>query len=110
MPDPPRSEFEVRLCRENIRGYLYSLLIYYFFQRRDLENAYLLGEFLTKFDMSHYNHFVWFGQINKKLGRKAEARKNFEEALRICERDINWTNESMKQIVARIREEIESCR
>lgn len=110
VPEPPRSEFEVRSIKENIRGSLYSLLIHYFFQQRDLKNAYLLGEFLTKFDKSHYNHFVWFGQINKILGRTEEARKNFEKALEICERDRKFPRESMKQIIARIREEVESCR
>ena len=110
VPDPPRSEFEVRQTKENIRGSLYSLLIHYLFQQRDMKNAYLLGEFLTKFDKSHYNHFVWFGQINKELGRKTEARKSFEEALKICGRDKNWPKESLKQIVSRIKEEIESCR
>lgn len=110
VPDPPRSDREVRLTKENIRGSLYSLLIHYLFQQRDLKNAYPLAEFLTRFDRSHYNHFVWFGQINKELGRKAEARKSFEEALKICERDTKWPKESMKQIIAQIRKEIESCR
>ena len=109
VPDPPRSEFEVRSVKENIRGSLYSLLIYYLFQQRDLKNAYLLGEFLTKFDRSHYNHFVWFGQINKELRRETEARKSFEEALRIGEGDKRFPKELMKQIIARIKKDIESC-
>ena len=110
VPDPPRSNLEARLIKENIRGSLYSLLIHYLFQQRDLKNAYPLAEFLTRFDRSHYNHFVWFGQINKELGRKGEARKSFEEALKICERDKKWPKESMKQIKVQIREDIESCR
>lgn len=110
VPDPPRSKIELLRIKENIRQSLYSLLIYYFFVRGDLENAYLLGEFLTKFDKSHYTHFVWFGQINKALGKKAEAKKWFEEALRICEGDPNWPRESMKQIIARIKKDIESCK
>ncbi|MHC3129331.1 MAG: DUF4365 domain-containing protein [Candidatus Bathyarchaeota archaeon] len=110
LPDPPRSKIEFLRTKENIRAGLYSLLIYFFFLQRDLENAYLLGEFLTRFDKSHYNHFVWFGQINKALGKKREARKSFETALRICERDPNWPRESMGHIIARIKEEIDSCK
>jgi hypothetical protein len=110
IPAPPRSEVELRRIRENIRGSLYSLLVYYFFQQNDLPNAYLLGEFLTKFDRGHYNHFVWFGQINKALGKPTEARKSFEEALRICEEDRNWPRQSIEDIIARIKKDIESCR
>lgn len=47
VPDPPRSNIEFQRTKETIRAGLYSLLIYYFFLQRDLENAYLLGEFLT---------------------------------------------------------------
>lgn len=110
VPDPPRSRIEFQRIKENIRESLYSLLIYHFFLQRDLENAYLLGEFLTKFDKSHYNHFVWFGQINKALGKKSDARKNFEDALKICERDKNWPRESIEHIIARIKEDIKSCK
>jgi hypothetical protein len=110
VPDPPRSDIELQRIKENIRGGLYSLLIYYFFFQRDLENAFLLGEFLTKFDKSHYNHFVWFGQINKALGNKEYAKKSFEEALRICERDQIWPKVSMEEIIARIKKDIESCK
>jgi len=110
VPDPPRSQIELERIEGNIRGGLYSLLIYYFFQRGDLENAYLLGEFLTKFDKSHYNHFVWFGQINKALGKLKEARGFFETALKICEKDPNWPRESMEEIIARIKKDIESCK
>lgn len=109
VPDPPRSKAELRRIRENVRQSLYSLLIHYFFLRRDLKNAYPLCEFLTKFDKGHYNHFVWFGQINKALGKKAEAKKWFEEALRICQGDPNWPRESMKHIIAKIKKDIESC-
>lgn len=109
IPDPPRSKIELVRIKENIRQSLYSLFLYYFLQR-DLENAYLLCEFLTKFDKSHYNHFVWFGQINKALGKKQEAERSFVEALKICERDKNWPRESMEPIVAFIRKEIERCK
>lgn len=110
VPDPPRSRFEFREIKENTRAGLYSLFIHYSFVKRDLENAYLLGEFLTKFDKAHYNHFVWFGQVNKALGKKAEAKRSFEKALEICENDPNWPSESMKHIIARIKDDIESCK
>lgn len=107
VPDPPRSNVEFQRTKETIRAGLYSLLIYYFFLRRDLENAYLLGEFLTRFDTSHYNHFVWFGQINKAFGKNLEAKRSFVKALKICEGDPNWPRESMKHIIARIKTEID---
>jgi len=110
VPDPPRSDIELQRTRETLRAGLYSLLIHYFFLRKDLKNAYLLGEFLTRFDKSHYNHFVWFGQINKALGKNLEAKRSFEKALRICEGDPNWPKDSMKHIIARIRTEIDSLR
>lgn len=109
IPDPPRSKIELRRIRENIRGGLYSLLTHHFFKQGNLKKAYLLGEFLTKFDKWHYNHFVWFGQINKALGDKEEAKKHFEMALRICEKDKNWPRESMKHIIDQIKKDIQSC-
>lgn len=108
VPDPPRSRFEFQEIKENIRAGLYSLFIHYFFVKRDLENAYLLGEFLTRFDKAHCNHFVWFGQVNKALGKTAEAKRSFGKALEICENDPNWPRESMKHIIARIKDDIES--
>jgi len=110
VPLPPRSEIELLQIREKIRAGLYSLLIYYLFLQRDLDKAYPLAEFLTGFDNSHYNHFVWFGQINKALGRKEAAKQSFEKALEITGRDRNWPRESMKDIVARIKSDLESCK
>ncbi len=62
---------------------------------------------MTRFDKGHYNHFVWFGQANNALGKKAEAKESFEKALKICESDPNWPRESMKHIIARIKKDIE---
>jgi len=107
-PPPPRSHREYLLFKESTRSCLYSLLNYYLSQG-DLDNAHLLAEFLTEFDKSHYNHFVWLGQINKALGRKEAAKQSFEKALEIAERDRNWPRESMKDIVALIRSSLESC-
>jgi len=58
------------------------------------------ARFLTRFDKAHYNHSVWFGQVNKALGKKAEAKRSFEKALKICANDPNWPRESMKHIIA----------
>jgi len=110
VPDPPRSKFELRETKETIRAGLYSLLIHYLFVKRDLENAYLLGEFLTRFDKAHYNHFVWFGQINKALGNNNVAKRNLEKALEICKSDPNWPKSSIKDIIAQIEDDIESLK
>lgn len=96
VPGPPRSIRELVLIKENVRMGLYSLIIHYLNQG-DLQNAYLCCSFLTRFDKSHYNHFVWFGKINKALGKNPEAKSSFKEALRICEGDKNWPRESMKK-------------
>lgn len=110
IPALPRSRNELRLIRENIRAGLYCLLCHNLFRRGNLEKAYLLGEFLTKFDKRHYNHFAWFGLINKARGDKEEAKKHFEMALELIEKDKNWPRESVKAIIEGIKKEIQSCR
>lgn len=109
IPSPPRSRGELLRIKENVRQGMYSF-IHYYSLLNDLENIYLCCEFLTKFDKSHYNHFVWFGKINKALGNNEQAKRGFEEALRICERDKKWPRESMETIIAYIKKEIESCK
>jgi tetratricopeptide (TPR) repeat protein len=108
IPSHPRSKIELLRTKESVRAGLYSLSLFYLLQK-DLKNAYLLCEFLTRFDRDHYNHFVWFGMINKALGRKQEAKASFEEALKICDRDKKWPRESMKKIGAQIEKEIAHC-
>jgi tetratricopeptide (TPR) repeat protein len=108
VPDPPRSEFEHTQIKENIRQSMYALVIHHL-RHDDLKEAYFYCDFLTKFDQSHYNHFVWFGQINKALGKKDEAKRSYEEALKICRRDPNWPKESMKKIIEYIEQEAKSC-
>jgi len=44
-----------------------------------------------------------------KLSVGKHKQKWFEEALRICKEDPNWPRESMRQIIAQIKKEIESC-
>lgn len=97
----------------NIRLSVLHLINHYLLDK-DIENAYLLCDFLTKFDKSHYDHFVLFGSINKFLGKKEEAKKSFEEAIRICKRDKKWnilkkpSDLSIEEIIAMIEKEIES--
>ena len=76
----------------------------------DLKNAYICCEFLTKFDKSHYNHFVWFGQINALLGNRELAIKSYEKALEICESDKKWPRDSMEKLKESIRNEMESVK
>ena len=85
---------------------MYSLIQHYL-AINDLQNASLFGEFLCKFDEDHYNHFVWFARVNRLLGDNEKARTNYEEALRICERDKNWPTESMNKLTEAIRKEME---
>ena len=109
VPSPPRSSLELLRIKDNVRKYLYSIIIHYL-QHGDLKSAYTPCAFLTEFDKSHYNHFFWFGVINKLLGNDEQAKRSFEEALKICERDKTWPRESMEKIIALIKTEIESCK
>ncbi len=108
IPSPPRTQLELLRIRGNIRKYIYSLVLHYM-RVEDLKTLYFLCDFLTKFDKSHYNHFVWFGTINRLLGNNEQAKRSFEEALEICERDKTWPRESMEKIVTQIKREIERC-
>ena len=89
-------------------------LITHYLLSNDIKNAYLLCDFLTKVDKSHYDHFVLFGRINKLLGKKEEAKKSFEEAIKICRRDRKWnmlkapSDPSLEEIIASIEKEMES--
>lgn len=99
--------------RENIRTSM-KFLINNYLLNNDIENAYFLCDFLTRFDKGHYDHFVIFGRINKFLGKKEEARSSFEEAIKICKRDKNWnrlktpSDPSIEEIIASIVKEIET--
>lgn len=99
--------------RENIRASM-KFLINNYLLNNDIENAYFLCDFLTRFDKGHYDHFVIFGRINKFLGKTEEARSSFEEAIKICKRDKNWnrlktpSDPSIEEIIASIVKEIET--
>jgi tetratricopeptide (TPR) repeat protein len=101
----------------NIKGNIRTSMLYlinHYLLNKDIENAYLLCDFLTKFDKSHYDHFVLFGSINKFLGKREEAKKSFEEAIKICKRDKEWNmlkkplDLSIEEIIALIEKEMES--
>ena len=99
LPDQPRNQEELFKIKENIRQSLYSLVIHYF-NKSDLETARSYCEFLTNLDpRGHFNHFEWLGLIYLELGQKDLAKKNFEQALRICKSDRIWPKESMKRII-----------
>ena len=105
MPGPPRSLIELRRSKSYLRMNVSSLIEHYM-KVGDWNNAAICCDFLTKFDKTHYNHFVWFGRINTIIGNKEEARKSYEEALNICERDKKWPKESMERLKESIKREM----
>jgi hypothetical protein len=106
LPDAPRSPIELARVKENIRMASYSLVRYYTGSSFEWDKAGELCEFLTKFDMSHYNHFVWLAQIKEVQADRPAALLNWKEALSICERDKTWPKESMEPLKEAIRKEI----
>jgi len=90
-----------------------NYLIGHYLILKDIETATFLCDFLTKFDDSHYDHFVLMGRINDVLGNKSQAKLNFEQAISICERDKNWDSKkrpsdpSIDEVIELIRKEIE---
>jgi hypothetical protein len=105
IPPRPRSDHEFQLIKERVRAGLYSL-VQHFWATNDVETAYTYCKFLADFDKSHYNHFAWLGQISSLLGRLDIARQSYEEALRICEADKTWPQDSMNEIIGSIKEEL----
>ncbi len=97
IPGAPRSNIELQRMKENVRINMYSLISHYY-RSEDLDNVYSCCEFLVKFDKSHYNHFVWFAEVNQLQGNKDVAREYFRKALDICERDKTWPKESMDRL------------
>lgn len=101
----------------NIKGNIRISMLYlitHYLLNNDIKNAYPLCEFLTIFDKSHYDHFVLFGSMNKILGKREEAKKSYEEAIKICKRDKRWdilkkpSDPSIEEIIASIKKEMES--
>lgn len=107
IPGPPRSAQEVVNISDQTRMNLYSLIQHYW-NIGDLETAFKCSRFLAEFDRSHYNHFVWLGEIAYLRGDRDGARQALQEALDICERDKVWPKDSMDQLKASIRMRLES--
>jgi hypothetical protein len=80
--------------------------------RDNLPNAYSLGKVLTDFDHGHYDHFVLLARICRKLGKKEEAKANYETAIQICKSDPNWDRERLPnapyigEIIANLEHEL----
>ena len=97
--------------RENIRTSL-RFLINDSLLKKNIENAYFLCEFLSRLDKGHYDHFMALGHIEKSRGNKEEAKRNFEQAMRICKRDKNWnklkapSDPPIEEVITSIRKEI----
>jgi len=107
VPPRPRSDVELLRIKENIRANMYSL-VQHCLATNDRKTAESYCKFLVRFDRSHYNHFVWLGNISKALGKTETARRSFKEALRICRADKKWPQDSMKEFIASIEEELQS--
>lgn len=106
MPPTPRSEIELVRIKENVRAGLYSL-VQHCSTSQDINAAKLYCEFLIKFDLDHYNHFVWLGQINLAEGNHSAAVKNFRRALEICAADKIWPKETLQPIIDAIKKQLE---
>jgi len=91
-----------------------NYLINNYLLANDIQQAYFLSDFLTKFDKSHYDHFVVFADINKLLGRRKEARWGIDEAIKICKRDTKWNKlkgaeyPTIEEIIASLEKEKEN--
>jgi len=85
-------------ARENVRGtirYGFNYLINDSILRGDLPSAYSLGKLLADFDHGHYDHFVLLARICRELGKKEEAKTNYEIAIQICKSDPNWDKKKL---------------
>jgi hypothetical protein len=79
--------------REMVSGtirYGFNYLINDSILRSDLPSAYSLGKLLADFDHGHYDHFILLARICRELGKKEEAKTNYEIAIQICKSDPNW--------------------
>jgi hypothetical protein len=80
-------------ARENVRGTIrcgFNYLIKDSILRGDDQSAYILGKLLADFDHGHYDHFVLLARICRRLGKKEEAKTNYDIAIQICKSDPNW--------------------
>lgn len=99
--------------RERVRMSM-SYLIHNCLLRNNITEAHRLCELLTNFDVSHYDHFVLFGNICRTLGKTQEACSSYSQAIKICQRDPNWnrlkkpSDPSIEDIISSIRIEMDS--
>lgn len=85
-------------ARENVGGTIrcgFNYLIKDSILRGDLPSAYSLGKLLADFDHGHYDHFVLLAKICRELGKKEEAKTNYEIAIQICKSDPNWDKKKL---------------
>jgi hypothetical protein len=81
------------VARDNVRlriRYGFNYLINDSILKDDVQGAYSLGKLLADFDHGHYDHFVLLARICRQLGKKEEAKTNYEIAIQICRSDHNW--------------------
>jgi hypothetical protein len=89
------------VARENIRGTIrfgFDYLVIDEALRNQFENAYKLCKLLLEFDKGHYDHFLMFARICRQIGKNAEAKANYETAIRICKGDRNWDKDRPRNI------------
>lgn len=60
------------------------------FLKNCIEEAYELSQILAQFDRIHYDHFLVLARLCRRLGKFAEAEKNYDTAIEICKKDTNW--------------------
>jgi tetratricopeptide (TPR) repeat protein len=102
------------VARMNIRHRIRLGLNYLmsdFWIRSNLQEAYELAKLLATFDKDHYDHFLFLARICRQLGRHDEANENYEAAIGVCKRDVNWNklkqpaDPTIEQIIEQIEKE-----
>lgn len=103
------------VARENIRGTIrfgFDYLVIDETLRNQFQNAYQLCKLLTEFDKGHYDNFLLLARICRELGKKAEAKANYETSIRTCKEDPNWDKNKpsniprISEIISAIEEEM----
>jgi hypothetical protein len=80
--------------------------------KNNFQGAYNLLRLLTEFDRSHYDHFLTLARVCRALGKRSEARDNYNVAIGICRDDPNWNklkrpeNASIEEIINGIEKEL----
>lgn len=106
VPMRPRANVEMKRMANTVRACLYSLIQHYAATGDDAK-AILCCDFLAKFDLSHFTHYVWRGNLAQASGDYRKAKDSYMAALDICLRDEKWPREEMNQIIAEIKSMID---